>query len=313
MSATIPIKASTQEHLDVFDVSDNIIIQKNGACSLILQVTAINFGLLSELEQDAIIYAYAGLLNSLTFPIQIMVRSTIKDVTDYIRLIKKQEQKQKKPLLLDQLKKYRKFIETIVKDNRVLDKKFYVCIPFSSLELGLSNTLSSSIKKSKKLPYPKHHILERAKMSLFPKRDHLIRQFSRIGLQSRQLNTQQLLELLYGLYNEESVGQKLISSKEYGSPIVFKNPQQKTGNKTTSQRGDDLPLKQVAQRKPAPQKKAQKQNVQPQQEVSANKEQAKTNNPIENANQNTPGNKSQASVLYQSKTPKKTFSYDKGE
>lgn len=213
------IRSSTQEHLEIEDIIDDITILKDGSCSIVVQITAINFNLLSEGEQDAIIFAYAGLLNSLTFQIQIMIRSNVKDVSDYVNLIKKQEEKLKKPLLLDQLKKYRKFIESIVKENQVLDKNFYIIIPFANFELGLSNPTNLGLKKHI-LPYPKAYILEKAKMSLYPKRDHLLRQFGRLGLQAQQLNTQQLLELFYNFYNQESVGQKLTNPSEYKNPIV---------------------------------------------------------------------------------------------
>lgn len=234
------IRASTQEHLDVYDISDDLIVLKDGGCSLILQVTAINFGLLSELEQDAIIYAYAGLLNSLTYPIQIIIRSIIKDVSNYITLVKKQEIGQKNPLLKEQLTQYRQFVESLVKENKVLDKKFYIAIPFSTIELGIAANIGKSYQKTGKLPYPKEQILERAKMNLFPKRDHLIRQFARIGLQSKQLVSQELLELLHGLYNQESVGQRLLSSKEYTAPLTSFNP---AGQAKTSQPTDNLSLK----------------------------------------------------------------------
>jgi len=224
-----PIRASTQEHLDVEDVQDDIAILKDGSCSIILQVTAINFDLLSEGEQDAIIYAYAGLLNSLTFSVQIIIRSSVKDVTDYLQHIKGQEQKQGNHLLLDQLKKYRQFIESTIQDNQVLDKRFYIIIPFSSLELGIVTPLVPTMQKKRGLPYPKTYILERAKMSLFPKRDHLFRQLGRLGLQAKQLNTQQVIELLYSNYNQESVGQKLSLTRDYGAPMVeASNRQPKT-------------------------------------------------------------------------------------
>ena len=219
------IRASTQEHLDIYDVQDDIVIMKDGACSLVIQVTAINFGLLSEGEQDAIIFAYAGLLNSLTFQTQIIIQSNIKDITDYIRLVKRQESKQKKDLLRNQLIKYREFVEATVRDNHVLDKKFYVAIPFTTYELGMATSVASTSfffgsRKSLKPAYPIPHILERAKFNLLPKRDHLFRQFSRIGLKTRQLNTQQLLELFYNLYNRESVGQKFVDSNDYEKPFV---------------------------------------------------------------------------------------------
>jgi hypothetical protein len=86
-----PIKASTQEHLSVHNIRDNIVMLKDGSCSLLLSVSAVNFDLLSEREQDAIIYAYGSLLNSLTFSIQIFIRSQKKDISSYLKLLEKQE------------------------------------------------------------------------------------------------------------------------------------------------------------------------------------------------------------------------------
>ena len=174
-SAQIPIRASTQEHLDIEDIRDDIIIFKDGSCCLLLQTSAVNFGLLSETEQDATIYAYAGLLNSLSFPVQIVVRSQKKDVTNYINLLKIEEQKQQNQKLANQMKLYRQFVETTVKENKVLDKKFYIVIPFSTLELGATNVKALLPTKPKHLPFPKDYILERAKNALLPKKDHLVR------------------------------------------------------------------------------------------------------------------------------------------
>jgi hypothetical protein len=220
MSAQTPIRASTQEHLPIETIRDDLIVLKDGSCSLILTTTAINFGLLSEAEQDAIIYAYAGLLNSLSFPIQILIRSQRKDISFYLQLLKKAEVEQKTPLLRDQIRKYRAFVEKIVRENEVLDKKFYIVIPFSSLELGVKSSLGQSIKTRVTLPFPVDYILEKAKMSLYPKRDHLIAHFSRLGLKTRQLNGKEVLELLYHIYNPESIGQKLDLAKNYETSLI---------------------------------------------------------------------------------------------
>src|SRR4030065_2704496 len=76
--------ASTQEHLDIEDIRDNLVILKNGNAVFVLQTTAVNFDLLSESEQDAMLFAFAALVNSLTFPIQILIRSKRADVTNYL-------------------------------------------------------------------------------------------------------------------------------------------------------------------------------------------------------------------------------------
>jgi len=203
--AQIPIRATTQEHLPIEDIKDDLVILKDGSCALILSVSSVNFDLLSEKEQEAIIYAYGALLNSLTFPIQIFVRSHRKDISSYLEILKNQEkQKAGSPLLAKLINNYRQFVAEMVKKNNVLDKKFYVVIPFSALELGVGPTLTSIFKKSHSLPFEKEYILPKAKDSLYPKRDHLIRLFGRLGLVVRQLANQELIGLFYNIYNQET-------------------------------------------------------------------------------------------------------------
>ena len=215
----VPIRASTQEHLPIEDIRDDIIILKDGSCCLVLQVSAINFDLLSEKEQKAMIFAYAALLNSLSFSIQILIRSKRKDISAYLKLLTKQGGKMKKLSLKKQLTKYKQFIEETVKKNEVLDKKFYVVIPFSTLELGTVQTAVSIIKKKKTLPYPKEYIVQRAKTNLAPKKDHLVKQFNRLGIKSYQLKTKELVNLFFSIYNPGRK-QELAEIKEITTPIL---------------------------------------------------------------------------------------------
>ncbi|MEK7091100.1 MAG: DUF87 domain-containing protein [Patescibacteria group bacterium] len=204
------ISSTTQDHLDVQDIVQDLVVLKDGSACLVLQVSALNFGLLSETEQDATIYAYAQLLNSLTFSIQIVVSSKQKDISDYLTLLDLQLGKTANPLLHDQLAKYRDFIKTVVRQGNVLDKKFYVAIPFSSLELGISSSFSVLIKK-KALPKPQVEILERAALALSPKRDHLVRLLARIGLRARQLTSPELIQFFFNSYHRSQIETKATS------------------------------------------------------------------------------------------------------
>lgn len=204
--AQIPIRATTQEHLPLEDIKDNLIVLKDGSCALILSVSSVNFDLLSEKEQSAIIYAYGALLNSLTFPVQIIVRSQKKDISSYLKILEKQEEvKSSSSLLSKQINSYRKFVAEMVKKNNVLDKKFYVAVPFSSLEMGAAPTLNTLFKKSHSLPFEIDYILTKAKDSLLPKKDHLVKLFARIGLVAQQLENQDLVKLFYNIYNSENL------------------------------------------------------------------------------------------------------------
>jgi len=129
-------KSTTQEHLDIFDIKDNLTVLKNGTVCAVIQTTAVNFDLLSDIEQDAIIAAFSMLLNSITFPMQVVIRSRKLDISKYIDKVRKVEAKISDPLLKHQAESYRKFVQEVIKVNEVLDKKFYVVVPSKSYVLG---------------------------------------------------------------------------------------------------------------------------------------------------------------------------------
>jgi hypothetical protein len=199
----IPIRSSTQEFTEIEDINHDIIMFRDGSCALIVTTTAVNFGLLSEKEQEAMIYAYAGFLNSLSFPIQILVRSQHKDITHYLGLLEEQERQQKNPRLAKSIHDYRIFVAETVKEKEVLDKKFYLTIPFSSLELGAAPSVLFGSKK-RGLPYPKEFIYERALIVLTPKADHVLRLLGRLGLRGKQLTNEQLVRYFFLAYNPDS-------------------------------------------------------------------------------------------------------------
>ncbi len=199
------VKASTQEHLDIYTVKDHLVFLKDGGVALVLQTTAINFGLLSDEEQDATIYSYAALINSLSFPIQILIRSQRKDVSEYIELLDQRLQEVQSQKIKETVIKYRQFIKSLVKENRVLEKRFYVILPFTSVELGITASAFNPLAKSpQKPPFDLDYISDKAMLTLYPKRDHIIRQFARIGLRVRQLTTPELIALFYNIYNPEA-------------------------------------------------------------------------------------------------------------
>lgn len=219
MSQIGKIKASTQDHLDVEDIVDDLVILKNGWVALVLGTTAVNFDLLSEAEQDATIYAYGALLNSLTFPLQVLIRSKKADISAYFAHLEEAERTQPNPDLKRQIQKYKDFIEATVQQKTVLDKKFYLIITFSPAEAGMKLLRGPNQAKNKK---SKAQLLGEAKNVLAPKRDHLIKQTARLGLISKQLLTQELVELFYDIYNPAPTGTQrvLMDTSSYTTPIV---------------------------------------------------------------------------------------------
>lgn len=191
-------KATTQKFIEITDISDDIVIQPHGNACLIIEVTAVNFALLSQEEQDSRIFAYAALLNSLSFPMQVLIVSKKLDISSYLSLLDYQAQNSASELLRDQIRLYRDFVAELVKVNTVLDKKFYIVLHYNSLEKGVGG-VSAGVKKGNQA---QADVFERdAKASLHSKADSLHSQLARLNLRSKTLGKEELVKLFYELYN----------------------------------------------------------------------------------------------------------------
>lgn len=198
-----PITSTTQKQLPFADITNDMAIYKDGGAALIMESTSLNFGLLSEKEQQAVIAAYAALINSLSFSLQIVVRTQRKDISSYMSFLDEQAGKITHPLLAKLMADYRGFIQESVKKKNVLGKRFFLVLYLSPLELGVVKSFSAVTRKSGPLPFTKSYVIKKAKIVLYPRRDHLIRQAGRLGIKLRQLTTQEIIELYYAIYNPE--------------------------------------------------------------------------------------------------------------
>ncbi|MDY0097408.1 MAG: hypothetical protein RBS01_03605 [Candidatus Dojkabacteria bacterium] len=198
---------STQEHLEVRDIIDDLVITKSGSVALVIQTSAINFDLLAEYEQDGKVYAFAGLLNSLNFHIQILIRTRRVDISNYVDYLKEQEKDSMSEGLKKQLQIYTEFIQNLIVQNDVLDKNFFIVIPFNPAgEVPMSKIIQS--KKSREemeqhMQMKQEQLIEKAKIFLIPKRDHVLKQLGRMGLFGHQLTTKELITEFYTIYNPE--------------------------------------------------------------------------------------------------------------
>ncbi|MBN2100956.1 hypothetical protein JW710_03620 [Candidatus Dojkabacteria bacterium] len=190
----------TQEHINIEKISDNLIVQKNGLISLVLQTTSVNFDLLSEPEQDAKIQAFAQLLNSLTHSVQILIRTKKVNIRSYIDYIKDFQNKQLSPGLKRQIAIYLNFVQNLIIKNEILDKAFYIVVPFRASVVTKTNPMKQFLGKKEKITNL-DRIMDQAKAYLYPKRDHIMKQLVRMGLSSHQLTTKELMELFFEIYN----------------------------------------------------------------------------------------------------------------
>jgi len=195
--------STTQEHLPIADITNDVVVYKDGGAALVMESTSLNFGLLSEKEQAAVIAAYAAMINSLTFSVQIVVLTQRKDISSYISFLDEESKKITQPLLANLMQEYKNFIMDSVKKKNVLGKRFFVVLYFSPLELGVGKSVAAITKRAGPLPFAKSYVIKKAKIALYPRRDHLIRQAGRLGIKFKQLGTADLIDLYHSVYNPE--------------------------------------------------------------------------------------------------------------
>lgn len=195
------IHSSTQKFTEVADIIGNAVYFENGNASLLIEVTASNFALLSQKEQDAKIYSYASLLNSLSFPIQIIIRNRRMDITSYIKTLEEQETQTKNPLLAEHIKLYKNFVHEMIKVNVVLNKTFYIVISYNSLEAGVTGAKQAIDKKGN----INKDFASSAKKSLDSKAESILSQLRKLALVARILEKEELIKLFYEIYNENSI------------------------------------------------------------------------------------------------------------
>jgi len=184
-------KATTQKFIEIRDIVDNIVLLSSGNACLVIEVQATNFSLLSQEEQDVKVLSYSSLLNSLSFPIQIFIRSKKIDISSYLRQLDDEFAKSQNQLLKNQIKLYKDFVQELIKVNTVLDKKFYIAIPYSGLEGGS------------------------AKSKLTSKAESLHAQLRRMNLPAKTLARVELVKLFHEIYNGdfEQINEVTLSSK----------------------------------------------------------------------------------------------------
>src|ERR1035437_405368 len=183
---------STQGFIEINNIVEDIVILNGGNACLVIEVSATNFALLSPEEQDGKIYAYASLINSLSFSIQIVIRSKKLDISNYLKLLDDEKVKTQNPNLAKQIGLYRDFVKELVKVNTVLDKKFYLVIPYSSLEKGAGGAREALGTNSNQ-----DNFIIAAKASLHSKAESVHTQLSRLNLKARTLEEEQLKKLYY--------------------------------------------------------------------------------------------------------------------
>ncbi len=210
---------STQQHIPFSAVYDDVIVTKKGQFCQILMVNSVNFGLKSEEEQNAIIAQYQSFLNSLTFPIQIVMHSKRLDLTNYIKDLENRVGQEPNELIRYQIQEYSDFVQKLISIANIMDKKFFIVVPqlLPSTELSGGGALSGIFgNPNVHLQVPLKKFLK-IKEEIVQRSNVIISGLSSMGITSQILSTKQIIEVFYRTYNPEDAAKE--SLRENAVPI----------------------------------------------------------------------------------------------
>lgn len=173
-------KASSRRQINIKGVRDGILMLPNHQYRAVLEVSSLNFELKSEDEQDALIDTFESFLNSLPCPLQIIVRIREVDMSKYLADLHGQLANETEEIYRSQLENYSEFVRSLVANNKILSRHFYTVLPYSS--------------KS-------GEDFVSAKEQLTINRDIVGKGLMRLGMQTRRLDSLEILDLFQTFYN----------------------------------------------------------------------------------------------------------------
>jgi hypothetical protein len=223
---------STQNTLQITEIRDGIVIMNDGSFRCVVMVKSINFDLMSPQEREAVEFSYQGFLNSLYFDIQIFVRSQKVDITPYIHRLDKIRSEHDNMLLALLMEDYIGYVADIAQHTNIMDKKFYVVIPFNPVpdlkQIGAQSKnfftgLAGLFSNKEQHVTINEADLEKAKDELRNRVQAVLGGLQQCGVQGLPLDTQELIELYYDTYNPDTATrQQLKNFDDLTAPVITK-------------------------------------------------------------------------------------------
>lgn len=223
---------STQNMLEIAEIRDGVVIMSDGSFRSVIMVKSINFDLMSGQEQEAVEYSYQGFLNSLDFPIQICIKTQRIDMQPYIDKLEKIRNEHDNMLLAMLMDDYIYYIDGLSQHTNIMDKKFYIVIPFYNVQNESKNLAESKnfisgmlqlFSKSEPHVVINEAALERAKTELRNRVQAVLGGLTQAGIRGLPLDTQELIELYYDTYNPDTATrQQLHNIDDLTADIITK-------------------------------------------------------------------------------------------
>lgn len=195
-------KGSARNQIGIKEVRDNILILPDNRYRMILTTSSLNFELQSEAEQDALVDSFQSFLNSLTTPLQIVVRVRELDIERYLEDFQASRADETQAVYQKQLATYSDFIRKLVAGNKILSRRFYVVIPYENRSV----TDFSMVKEQ-----------------LLLEQEIIIKGLEKLGMTARPLSGLETLELFYSFYQPEQAKTQPLAQELVRQSNAFSN------------------------------------------------------------------------------------------
>jgi hypothetical protein len=205
-----PKGPSTQAFVPIKEIKEGVVVMRDGSLRAVLMLSSINFALKSEEEKNAIIGSYQSFLNSLSYPVQIYIKSRKLHLDGYLASLDKQLASQTNELLRLQTTQYKEFIGELLQYASIMEKRFFVIVPFYPSGVGVEK--DSFIKSVFSGKPTVDTSFETQKTELMTRVDQVISGLTGIGVRVVALNTEELIELYYSVYNPDTSGEEKITN-----------------------------------------------------------------------------------------------------
>ena len=197
-------KSSVQsEFVRVRDIAHNVLCLISPISPLqreyraILEVSATNYTLTSEEEQELMVAGYRAFLKSLTFPIQILVRSQQLDLQPYVQSVLESSATMQHGTWQELALSHAQYVRELAARRTLLEHRFYLIIPADQEGDTKQHTLSGLFSFGNKGARKRAESLEKAQQQLDLRAEVVAQQLASLGLQCRRLAGYELASLYY--------------------------------------------------------------------------------------------------------------------
>ena len=197
---------TTQSFLRMSEIKNDAVVMDDGSLRAILAVSSTNFDLKSQDEQNSIIYNFQRFLNSLDFPIQILMQSRKMEIGNYLEKLKGIAEKQTNELLRVQTSEYIEFINRLIENASIMNKNFYIIIPLGESIFPQASGFFSRIFGGGKAREVSQRVenFEKAKEKLETRVSSILANLGGVGIRGVKLKTEEIIQLYYNSYNFEA-------------------------------------------------------------------------------------------------------------